>query len=83
MESNLTPEYINFVNEGENINTLVQKVIDKIQYLPGFFNELALLLNKYEDPFEEVEIEVPECEEIKTTATGILTEKRLKPQFCK
>jgi hypothetical protein len=83
MESNLTPEYIQFVKEDGNINSLVQHVIDRIQYLPGFLAELANLLNKYESPFEEVPIEVPESEEIMTSAVGTLTERRLKPEYCK
>lgn len=83
MESNLTPEYIQFINEGQNLTTLVQQVIDRIQYLPGFLSDLNTLLVKYEEPFEEVPIEVPESEEILTSAVGILTEKRLKPKYCK
>jgi hypothetical protein len=83
MESNLTPEYIEFIKEGQNINTLVQRVIDRIQYLPGFLDDLNSLLDKYEEPFEEVPVEVPESEEILTSAVGILTERRLKPEYCK
>jgi hypothetical protein len=82
MESNLTPEYIQFINEGRQINTLVQQVIDRVQYLPGFLNDLNALLNKYEEPFEEVPIEIPESEEIKTSAVGVLTERRLKLKYC-
>lgn len=83
MESNLTPEYIKFVDEGQNIQSLVQKVIDRVQYLPGFLGELQTLLNEFEDPFEEVPIDAPEEEEIKTSATGSIMEKRLKPAYCK
>jgi hypothetical protein len=83
MESNLTPEYIQFINEGTNISTLVQKIIDRSQYLPGFLRDIQWLININEDPFEEVPIEIPESEEIMASATGILTEKRLKPEYCK
>jgi hypothetical protein len=83
MESNLTPEYIQFVKEDGNLSTLVQHVIDRIQYLPGFLTEITDLLYKYESPFEEVPIEVPESEEILTSAVGTLTEKRLKPEYRK
>jgi len=90
MESNLTPEFIQFVDSGQNVQTLTQKVIDRAQYLPGFFAELNALLDKFEDPFEEVPVEIPEPENaldpeigVMTTPTGTKLEKRLKATYCK
>jgi hypothetical protein len=91
MESNLTPEYIRFVDEGQNLSALVQKVIDRVQYLPGFLGDLNTLIDMYDDPFEEVSVEVPEASieeqpegvQIMTSATGVKLEKRLKAAYCK
>lgn len=90
MESNLTPEFIQFVDSGQNVQTLIQKVIDRAQYLPGFLAELDALLDKFEDPFEEVPVEISEPENaldpevgVMTASTGLKLEKRLKAAYCK
>lgn len=84
--SNLTPEYVQFVKEGGNINALVQQVIDRSQYLPGFLDELNALLGRYENPFEEV-VTAGSIEEamegIEAVVTGNFVERRLRSEYCK
>lgn len=83
MESNLTPEYIAFINNGGSLSNLTQQIIDRVQYHQDFLQELEALINRFDDPFEEVPIEVPESEDIMTSAVGTLTERRLRPEYCK
>lgn len=84
MESNLTPEYIEFVDGDErNTKLLLQQLIDRAQYLPGFLGKLKALIDEVDDPFEEVPVEVPDDPAIMTEATGTIMEKRLKPAYCK
>jgi hypothetical protein len=78
MESNLVPNFIDFINNGGNVNNLVQQIIDRAQYHPKFLQELFILINKYEEPFEHVSID----EQIEEGTTEIYTRK-LKPEFCK
>ena len=53
MESNLDPKYIEFVNDGNEVNALVQLVIDRVQYSPGFLAQLQDLINKHAAPFND------------------------------
>jgi hypothetical protein len=66
--TNLTQDYVEFVEKGESLGCLAQEVIDKLQYSEGFFAALQQLLDKHESPFEVV-----------TTENG--TVRRLKAQF--
>jgi len=52
-ESNLDPEYVRFVDEGNNVNDLVQAVIDRVQYSQGFLAKLQDLIAKHEAPFDD------------------------------
>ena len=85
-ESNLTPEYIEFVKDDDrSTKNLLQQIIDRIQYLPGFLDKVVTLINESEDPFEEIPVEayVAEDEEIEATPTGEKLERRLKVAYCK
>lgn len=77
MATNLTPEYVRFVNEGGSIGHVVQEIIDRMQYSPGFMEHLDSVLNGYESPFETVRIPSGDSggryEEV----------RRLKVQYCK
>jgi hypothetical protein len=53
MESNLDPDYIKFVDEGNNVNDLLQNVIDRVQYSQGFLAKLQDLISKHEAPFDD------------------------------
>jgi len=52
MQTNLAPDYVKFVDNGERIDHLVQEVIDRAQYHAGFLDFLEMLLKDYESPFE-------------------------------
>lgn len=88
-ESNLTPEYIEFVKDDDrSTKNLLQQIIDRIQYLPGFLDKVVTLINESEDPFEEIPVEAyvaedEDIEEIKATPTGEKLERRLKVAYCK
>jgi hypothetical protein len=70
MSTNLAPDYVQFVDNKGRIDHLVQEVIDRAQYHPGFLDFLELLLKDYESPFEWVD-----------TEDGRV--RRLKPNFIK
>lgn len=85
-ESNLTPEYIEFVKDDDRgTKNLLQQIIDRIQYLPGFLDKVVTLINESEDPFEEIPVDayVAEDEEIEATPTGKKLERRLKVVYRK
>lgn len=56
MSTNLTPEYVEFVEKGGSLGHLVQEVIDRMQYSPGFLDDLNKLLQMHESPFEIVQV---------------------------
>jgi hypothetical protein len=51
----LDPNYKKFITEGGELTKVLSEVTDRMQYSPGFFNELQHLLEKHESPFEGTE----------------------------
>lgn len=56
MDTNLNSDYVKFIQSGRSLGFLAQEVIDRIQYTPGFLDEVKTLVNKYESPFEDLPI---------------------------
>lgn len=52
--TNLDQNYVEFIDEGGSVGELVQEVIDRMQYNPGFLEELQGLIKGYESPFERI-----------------------------
>jgi hypothetical protein len=50
--SSLAPEWIEFVDKRGKVEVLMQELIDRAQYHPGFLEFLQLLLTEYDAPFE-------------------------------
>ena len=79
MSTNLTPEYVQFVERGNSLEYVLQEVIDRMQYVPGFLEHLESVLNSYESPFEVVNISRGDCH----SSSPKERVRRLKEQYCK
>lgn len=55
MVTNLTPGYVAFIDGGGCIEHLVQELIDRAQYTPGFIELLHDTVELYEGPFERID----------------------------
>jgi hypothetical protein len=74
MGTYLDPAYVHFVESGGSLGNVVQEVIDRMQYSKGFLEDLYVLLNKYESPFETIM-------EMQDKVVPIQVRK-LKSQYC-
>lgn len=84
MATNLTPEYVRFVNEGGSIGHVVQEIIDRMQYSPGFMEHLDSVLNGYESPFEVVDAGKKVFDNATERWVGENEQiRRLKARYCK
>lgn len=54
MQTNLTDGYVTFINNGGSVEHIVQELIDRAQYIPGFMQLLIDVVEESESPFEEV-----------------------------
>lgn len=65
MQTNLTDGYVSFINDGGNIENIIQELIDRAQYIPGFMQLLTDIVEESESPFEEVDTEEGRVRRIK------------------